>query len=91
MRTKLVGDGCSSCNPELAKQIEGDNFDDFISDVEDVAENLLNSICYVQDEMLICGECINHCAIGSDISHDDSCPGSQAEDVLLYIKDTYRK
>ena len=32
MRTKLVDDGCSACNPELARQIEEDNqFDDWFN------------------------------------------------------------
>jgi len=30
MRTKLVGDGCSACNPELARDIAVDNaFDEW--------------------------------------------------------------
>jgi len=32
MRTKLVGDGCSICNPDMAEKIALDNF--FADDVE---------------------------------------------------------
>lgn len=32
LRTKLVGDGCSVCNPDIAKQIEENNqFDDWFN------------------------------------------------------------
>ena len=46
LRTRLVGDGCSECNPELARQIEQDN--------DEIRDGVARAICEA------CGENPDH-------------------------------
>ena len=82
---RVLGDGCQHCNPDLAKQIEADNFEDFIGDAFNMADSLINSRIEMSKDVSVCLECGKSELKMVYIDHGSKCALGKAESVISYI------